>query len=75
MYIVHIKRNSDNKIKKRTYKDECLEFMWSEGGYSCDCNRGVFFGDYTLNDEDICGNGKYSVNIFDENNNKLYKEY
>jgi hypothetical protein len=59
-YIVHIKNNENGEI--RTYQDdlEFSEFIWSEGNYSCDCNRHIFF---TNRDEmeHPCGEDKYTV--------------
>lgn len=39
------------------------EFMWLDGNYGCDCNRGLFFwraGDVELKDP-RCGHGRYVV--------------
>jgi hypothetical protein len=34
-------------------------FMWDEGNYSCDCNRGTIFLD---SDEDFpCGEGRFEI--------------
>ena len=46
----------------RFYEDEFDHyegfcFLWTEGNYSCDCNRAIFFGD----DNDECSDGRYYV--------------
>ena len=83
-----IRKNETSEI--REYKDEvwwdCNEpyddypndFMWSEGNYSCDCNRYLFFqrakGENEDNDE--CGDDKYSVNLKNPKNGEIfYREY
>ena len=55
------------------------DFWWSEGNFSCDCNRGLEFkrglGENPDMDETSCGNGKYSVSIYDcSDGSLLYSE-
>lgn len=43
-------------------------FIWDEGNFACDCNRGQFFdeagGDGDDEDDEIpCGDGAYSVRV------------
>jgi len=38
---------------------EGTEFMWSEGNYSCDCNRADFFYGRDANGE--CGNSRFRI--------------
>lgn len=39
-------------------------YIWEDGNYSCDCNRGLHYGrDF---DEVGCGEGRYKVAIFCE---------
>lgn len=44
-----------------------LIFLWSEGNYSCDCNRALFYGRARgVSEEDLeelsqCGDGRYKV--------------
>jgi hypothetical protein len=50
----------------RIYEDEYeySEFMWTEGNYSCDCNRHLFFERAIGNEpeEDMpCGNTLYKA--------------
>jgi hypothetical protein len=45
-YSVTIIRNSDGERATISHDgdwDEGAEFIWSEGNYSCDCNRAIFF--------------------------------
>ena len=45
------------------------DFAWSEGNYSCDCNRGIFFG---VDSE--CGNERFTVKIIEEDKIMYYEE-
>lgn len=43
-------------------------FMYTEGNYGCDCNRGLFFdraagfeGNQGEDEGDVCGSEKYSI--------------
>jgi len=48
------------------------DYIWREGNFSCDCNRGLFFG----KEEVSCGEGRYAVNIVNPKNNQIiYSEY
>ena len=44
---------------------EATEFMWSDGNYSCDCNRELFFvraGNEPIGVYDVdCSDGRYRV--------------
>ena len=85
----HIKENETGKIG--IYPCYVLEsdgkpnpFIWEEGNYACDCNRGEFFlSTQGFKDEDDfaeyewnCSEEKYSVNLVNPNDGKVfYKEY
>lgn len=66
----------------RTYQEEYdwspgSEFNWSEGNYSCDCNRALFFrraGNEEVGANLICGEGKYYVEIRSAEGELLYKD-
>lgn len=48
-------------------------FIWSEGNYSCDCNRSIFFGDTTLNHARCCNSeNKYSVELVNPVTKEVY---
>ena len=50
--------------------------VWSEGNYSCDCNRELFFTGHEVDDRDlVCGDGvRFSVNI-EVDGEIVYQEY
>ena len=50
--------------------------VWSEGNYSCDCNRELFFYDHEKGPEGLkCGDGvRFSVNI-EVDGEIVYQEY
>lgn len=72
-----IRRNSDGIIRcYPTTWDWYGDFIWEEGNFACDCNRGDFFakaGDEEDSDHE-CGDGDYSVFITDKNGVVLYKD-
>lgn len=89
--IVKIKNNKTCEIRNYNTEEylckkgnensfEFNDWIWTEGNYSCDCNRSLFFG-YAIgnNFEESCADcsdGRYSVNIYSEKNGKLlYKEF
>jgi len=74
--IIEILRVSDGAV--RSYLDESpwgidCEFMWSEGNYSCDCNRAKFFhkGEHHATE---CGDVAYLVRITDDTGKELYAD-
>lgn len=69
-------RNSDRLIRtmQENGPENVLVFMWSDGNYSCDCNRALFFAN-TVGDPDPdqeCGDKAYSVRITSENGSVLH---
>lgn len=83
--VVQIKNNETKEIRqlkdKGIWDDEndCFaEFIWSEGNYSCDCNRELMFGrakEIEI-DNEKCGDDKFSLNIFDPKTDKCwYREF
>lgn len=76
--LVTIRRNKDGKtVRFADRLHEATEYMWSEGNFSCDCNRELFFfRELGLNDPDdtICGESAYSVRIATQDGRILYDE-
>lgn len=72
---IHIRKNRTNEIKviPNDQEVEPDDFMWSEGNFSCDCNRHDFFEGGETNAP--CGEGEYSVNIKGLNGGVIYQEY
>lgn len=79
-----IRNNETNEIREYEIH-ELLEngnvapsvFNWEENNYSCDCNRHLFFkranDEETPQDFDMeCTNGKYSVNLKNKKDDKVY---
>lgn len=79
MYKVEIRRNSDGVVRDYSEDvpwDDCSDYMWSDGNYGCDCNRGLFF-DRAANEEndDVpCGTSQFSVRITAEDGSLLYQD-
>ena len=83
--IAMIRKNATGEI--REYKTEVWLFddnkepdsyMWSEGNFSCDCNRCLFFdraGGEEENWHHPCGDELYSVNLKTMDGKIFYKEY
>ena len=60
------------------YDDYPNDFIWSEGNYSCDCNRCLFFQRAKNENEDDCkcGDELYSVNLKNPKNGEIfYREF
>jgi hypothetical protein len=79
MQIISIIRNSDGLLRTYVEDFEWLgEYIWAEGNFSCDCNRGLFFdragGDEPEWAAHDCGETGYSIRICDEDGNILYDE-
>jgi hypothetical protein len=89
-YWVTIRRNEDgvertspntfgewHKTDPRYGEDYTDEFLWSDGNYSCDCNRKIYWSRFAGEpDGDIeCSHCKYSVRITDGDKNILYCDY
>lgn len=67
-YIALIRRNSDGGVRAIHYPYEYSEFLWTQGNWSCDCNRELDF--YRADAEeppkhdpdDVClGSGQFTV--------------
>ena len=62
-----LRRTSDGAVKEVVDEGwgedgaEAAEFCWTEGNYSCDCNRAIFFGDGEEPDSDACGETRYRL--------------
>jgi len=79
MYIVYIRNNETNE--ERFYPEDMewqdhFDYLWSDGNYGCDCNRGLFFARAGEEpDPDWgCGHEKYSVRILDNKGEILYED-
>lgn len=65
---LEIRHNESGEVRvhPQTWDWDGDDFIWSEGNFSCDCNRGDFFAQGIGDNEDqdvICGNDKYSVRL------------
>lgn len=74
-------REQNGESPLRQGEDQPCTFIWEEGNYACDCNRGLFFlraiGD---DDEDDtrtpCGDGRYLVNLVNPATGRVfYREF
>lgn len=48
-------------VRRNEEWDDSTEYNWSEGNFSCDCNRGYFSGI-----QSPCGQIRFSVKIISE---------
>lgn len=67
---VEIRKNETGEIRLMRDLDWRGDFIWSEGNYSCDCNRSSFFGD-----DENCSLDRYSVRITADSGEELYSEF
>lgn len=83
--IVHIRNNETGEIRDHATDLPTDEdgkpwlWQWQEDGYSCDCNRGIFFGE-DWQDEvytpACCVEGGYNVQIVEAFSDKvIYDEF
>ena len=83
MIIVTIK--DYNTGETREYRDDSewadedglSSFIWTDGNYSCDCNRGLFFCRAKGEDDDQdfpCGDHRFGVSIKLENGEVVYSD-
>ena len=74
---VRITKNDTGEVREYVDPDgsETVPFMWSEGNYTCDCNREIFFKRARNEDVDLdaqnCSYGRYSVEILDPESNEV----
>lgn len=64
MNFIWIKNNLTGEIRCHENNFEFFEYIWSEGNYSCDCNRHLFFNrvlDPDFDEEFTCGESVYSI--------------
>lgn len=71
--MIHIRNNSTSETRilhddlMRDPEGNPVLWGWSEGNYSCDCNRRLYFARAAKEAEDWesgCSDGQYSVNIY-----------
>lgn len=72
--VAHIRNNATGEVRRHentAVGDEmCVpgEYIWSDGNYSCDCNRDLFWG----GDNAECGATRYSVNLENPKTGEIY---
>lgn len=74
---VYIRNNKTGEVRSIPWEYEVTpdDYLWSEGNYSCDCNRDIFFKQGTDEPENHgCGMNKYWVEIKDENEKVIYSD-
>jgi hypothetical protein len=74
--IIEIKDTESNTTCCYVKDFEFHEYIWSEGNFSCDCNRGIFFENCMDMDvtENPCGNKRYYLRVYDMYGDLLYSE-
>ena len=80
--IVEIRQNSTGTIREYASRELLMDgedtpctYLWSEGNYACDCNRGDFFAQANDEDKDYdggCGDTAYSVRLRNKKNGRVY---
>ena len=69
MFTVYIRNNETREVAEITFTAKWLYrehyYLWSQGNYSCDCNRQLLFERAKGNEPDwdmaMCGESKYTV--------------
>jgi hypothetical protein len=82
-YITDTETNEERAFKTTGWLDDegaFFEFVWSEGNFACDCNRGDFYASCVgeeLEDDDPraqCGDGRYRVRITNADGAEIYRD-
>ncbi len=65
------------EVAPGTVLDEWSDtFIWSDGNYSCDCNRSIFFAQSGGADhDDQCGDERFRVNLVAPDGRVFYREF
>jgi hypothetical protein len=74
---VEIRRNADGVIRKEKEPVGWHgDSVWSDGNFSCDCYRALFFCDAAYEERPCvdCSDGLYSVRIKDLEGKLLYED-
>ena len=76
--VAYIRENKTGKVVEynspQPEEPNLCYYIWSDGNFSCDCNRSLFFSNNKVDSE--CGNEKYSVNVFNKDTMEcIYREY
>ncbi len=84
MLTVQIRRNSDGAIRSYVDKYDWDDgWIWTEGNFSCDCNRYLFFAraaglsedQVDKDDPNQCGDEAYSIKVTATDGAVLYDEW
>ena len=70
-------QTKETSVYEMTGGDEFHDFIWTEGNYSCNCNRALFFARGRKLVEPLnrpCGEGRYLVKIANETGDVLLDE-
>lgn len=80
IFKVKIRNNTTSEIREieQEFEDIALaEYMYSDGSYSCDCNRRKFFE--RVNgvelDESNCSDNLFDVQLLLENGKEIYSDF
>ena len=74
MLYIKIKNNITDEVKDIEKDLEWLgDFIWSEGNFSCDCNRDIFFNGDSPDDFE-CSDNIYTILSIHNNDELVYSE-
>lgn len=74
MLILKMKNNITKETKTINVDlDWINDFIWSEGNFSCDCNRQIFF-DHNIDKDIECSSHIYTILSIHNNDKLVYTE-
>lgn len=84
--VAEIRCNSTGEVREHETHEIIMDgdedpgdYIWSDGNYSCDCNRRLFFARAAGHDEDCdkdCSDGRYSVRVRNKKSGRVwYSEF
>jgi hypothetical protein len=58
----HVPSGEEREIHEDGLWDDIADYMWTEGNYSCDCNRALFFYNCGPESDDrACGDSEFML--------------
>lgn len=72
-----IRREVAHEAEWEDTDDSATEFMWTEGNYSCDCNRSLFYRGAAGEPEDDrrpCGDERFALTVQSHGGDVVYDE-
>ena len=64
VHIVEVASGKTAKMEEPIWPGDATEYLWTDGNYSCDCNRALFVHGKDSDDTE-CSEGRYRIWVTD----------